>query len=270
MPYGEHEDAFGRLVLAWYRGDRGVREIVERDDGRIDVSGGPAFYFAPLGAWPAVERRALRLVRGRVLDVGVGAGRVSLELQQRGHDVVGIDVSPLAVQVARERGVRDVRLLGLEEVDEGLGQFDTVVMFGNNFGLLRSPAWSRRLLGRLGSVTSDRARILAASNDPTETDDPEHLAYQARNRERRRPIGQLRLRVRHHRLATPWFDYLLASQDEMGQLAAAGGWRLARVLTGERSYYVGVLEKAKAAQASADSPSSSRTSVKKSESAATR
>ena len=52
----------------------------------------------------------MRFVRGRVLDLGCGAGRVGLHLQSRGHDVVGIDVSPLAVEIAGQRGLADVRL----------------------------------------------------------------------------------------------------------------------------------------------------------------
>jgi SAM-dependent methyltransferase len=81
-----------------------------------------------------------------VLDAGVGAGRAALELQRRGRSVVGIDVSSGVVEVARRRGVRDVRLLAFEEVDDSVGQFDTIVMFGNNFGLFGSPSKARRLL----------------------------------------------------------------------------------------------------------------------------
>jgi SAM-dependent methyltransferase len=237
------QDAYGQLVRAYQDGERPT-EIVERDDDFIQASLGPATYFQPLRSWPAVERRSLRWARGRVLDVGAGAGRVALELQRRGHDVVAVDVSPLALEVARERGVRDARLLAFRDVDRSLGTFDTVVAFGNNFGLFESSATARRLLRRLASMTSERARILAASNDPTRTDDPEHLAYQRRNRERGRMPGQLRIRVRYRTSATPWFSYLLASPAEMAELAESGGWRARRFLTDEGSYYVGVLEKA--------------------------
>jgi SAM-dependent methyltransferase len=206
---------------------------------------GAAVYFAPVHKWIGCERRALRLVRGRVLDVGVGAGRVALELQRRGHEVVGIDVSPLALDVARRRGVKDARLLPFHRIEDSLGSFDAVVMFGNNFGLFGGPKRARTLLRRLLRLTSDNARIFGASTGVYDTDDPDHLAYHERNRRRGRMAGELRLRVRHGRYASPWFDYLLVSREEMAALAEAGGWRLVRTIDEpERPYYVGVLEKA--------------------------
>lgn len=240
----ESRDAYGLLVEEWYAGERPA-EIVERDDGFIDAGRGPGSYFDPVRRWPAHERRALRWAGGRVLDIGCGPGRVALELQERGHDVVGIDVSPRAVEVARRRGVRDARVLAFEDVDDRLGAFDTVVAYGNNFGLFGSAAKSRRMLRRLAGLTSDGARILAASRDRTQTDDPDHLAYQRRNAERGRLPGQLRIRVRHRRAKTPWFDYLIATPDEMRELAEVGGWRVRRFVagTGGDGLYVGVLEK---------------------------
>jgi SAM-dependent methyltransferase len=220
-----------------------VHEIVERDDGFIATSRGPEAYFEPVRRWPAVERRALRFARGRVLDVGVGAGRVSLELQRRGHQVVGIDVSPGALEVARERGVEDARLVPFERVGAELGPIDTVVMYGNNFGLFGTGERGPRLLRRLHRVTRPGARIVAGSNDPTQTEEPAHHAYQRRNRERGRLPGHLRLRVRHGDLATPWFDYLLVSPKELSELAGRTGWHVARLVQDEgSSYYVAVLQ----------------------------
>jgi SAM-dependent methyltransferase len=214
------------------------QEIIERDDGFINAS--TIGYFAPVAQWPAVERGALRWARGRVLDAGVGAGRTALELQRRGRSVVGIDVSPGAVEVARGRGVRDVRLLAFEEVDESVGHFDTIVMFGNNFGLFGSPSKAKRLLRRLRPLAN---RIVAGSNDPYATADSAHLAYQERNRKRGRMAGQLRLRVRYRDLIGPWFDYLIVSPDEMATILEGTQWRIRRLLEQSGSgYYVAVLE----------------------------
>ena len=54
---------------------------------------------------PPLEQEAVRLCRGRILDVGAGSGCHSAELKERGHEVVAIDISELSVSVMRERGI---------------------------------------------------------------------------------------------------------------------------------------------------------------------
>lgn len=185
----------------------------------------------------------MRWARGRVLDVGCGSGRVALQLQSRALHVTGIDLSPLAIQVARARGVRDARLMALDDISPELGLFDTVVMFGNNFGLFGSAAGAARRLRVLGSITNPAAKILAGSLHAYKTEDPVHLTYHRRNKALGRMAGQARLRIRHRQWATPWFDYLLVSPQEMDELARAGGWRLYRLIEDGNPYYVGVLVK---------------------------
>lgn len=234
-------DAFGREVCAYFEHRESVAEVIERDDGWIGTSGGPAAYFAPFRRWPASDRAAMRFVRGRVLDVGCGAGRVALHLQRRGHQVVGIDNSPGAASVARRRGVRDVRVMAFTEVSPKLGWFDSVVMLGNNFGLFASEQRAKTMLRRLARMAD---RIIATTNDPYATDDPEHLAYHERNRARARMAGQLRIRVRYGTAATPWFDYLLVSESEMRRLVSGTGWQLSRViLQPDSGFYAAVLDR---------------------------
>ena len=142
-----HRDAFGHQVWAYFKDHRSPAEIVERDDGFVSFSENTAWYFGDVRRWSASERRAIRLARGhRALDVGCGAGRVALHLQERGFDVTAIDNSPLVVKTARARGVRDARLLPFENITQfERDTFDTVVMFGNNFGLFGSRARATRI-----------------------------------------------------------------------------------------------------------------------------
>ena len=236
------DDAYGEILLAALDGKDPV-EIVEREDGFISASVmGPGLYLAPFRRWPAHHRHAMRFVRGRVLDIGCGGGRVCLHVQERGGEAVGIDVSPGAIEVCRRRGVRDARLLAVEQLDTSLGRFDTVVMLGNNLGLLAAPDAGRATLRRLHELTTGRGRIVAESRDVTRTDDPVHLRYHADNRRRGRLPGQIRIRVRHRDAATPWFDYLMVSPAELEQLVDGTGWELARVLESDDTY-VAVLEK---------------------------
>jgi SAM-dependent methyltransferase len=238
----EESDAYGAMLLAGLEGSD-VVEIVERDDGFIDASRfGTALYLAPFRRWPAHHRAAMRHVRGRVLDVGAGGGRVALHLQERGHDVVAIDASPGAVEVCRRRGVRDARVLSVYEVDESLGELDTIVMMGNNFGLFASVRKAKRLLRRFHRLTSERGRIVAETRDVHTTDDPAHLAYLERNRRRGRMPGQIRIRVRYRLHATPWFDYLMVSPEELAGILEATGWTLGQTIESEDTY-IAVIEK---------------------------
>ena len=118
------QDAYGQIYLALLEG-REAQEIMERDDGLI-YAGDPADYFAPYRRWPAVEKRAMRAVRGRVLDVGCGAGRVSLYLQSRGHAVVAIDESPLAIDVVKRRGVSHAEVRSLADLDGSMGALQSL------------------------------------------------------------------------------------------------------------------------------------------------
>jgi hypothetical protein len=127
-------------------------------------------------------------------------------------------------------------------VDATLGMFDTIVMLGNNFGLFASRAKARRLLRRFHDLTSDRGRIVAETRNIYDTEDPDHLGYHERNRRRARMAGQIRMRVRHRKLKTPWFDYLMVSRKELEQLLAGTGWRLARTLDADDTY-IAVIEK---------------------------
>jgi SAM-dependent methyltransferase len=236
------QDALGTVFQAAFRG-RHEAILIDRDDGYIDFDYSPAYYFAPFRKWPARQRQAIRLARGRVLDIGCGAGRVALYLQDKGLRVTAIDNSPLAVNVCRRRGIKDARVLPIEQISPHLGLFDTIIMYGNNFGLVGSFNKARRLLRRMHRMTAPDARILAETNDPYATSNPDHLTYHRRNRRRGRMPGQLRFRVRYRSLATPWMDYLMVSLAEMRKIIAGTGWRLKRCFRSGGSVYVVALEK---------------------------
>ena len=226
-PLTSEQDAFGHAVWDHYHGTNAF-EIIERSDGLITTSSGPSMYLAEPAFWAQQEREALeRHAHGRVLDIGCNAGRHALYLQQHGLDVLGVDNSPLAIAVAKERGLRNAEVLSIDELSSRLGTFDTVLMLGNNFGLFANAAKARRLLRRFRSFTRPGATLIAESLNVYETRDPDHLAYQAANRACGRMSGQIRLRCRDKRFATPWFDYLMVSPAEMAELVDGTGWRVA-------------------------------------------
>ena len=238
-------DAFGAELLAQYRDlSRAILEISEREDGLIAASPWPPRYFGDFRDWSKRERQAVRLVKGRVLDVGCGAGRFALHLQKQGNEVTAIDNSPGAVEVSRLRGVRKALLRPIEEIGKfPAGSFDTVIMMGNNFGLFGSFHKARRLLRDFARITSQEGQIIAQTVDPYQTEEPSHLAYQRYNRRRGRMSGQIRIRIRHGRIIGPWFDYLLVSQSELKKIVSGTAWRVDRIISDKGPGYTVVLKK---------------------------
>ena len=231
----------GPRPLAGGRVPRPVIEIIERDDGLIN--GAPAgHYLAERAEWQPHDHRALRLVRGAVLDIGAGAGRTALELQKRSMAVTGLDTSAGAIEVARKRGLRDTVLNTVDGYARSPARYDTFLMLGNNIGLLENRDRAPVFLAALATLAAPGARIVAHGTDPYGTTDPVHVGYHERNRSRGRLGGQLRLRLRYRLLATEWFDYLVCSPAELESLLAGTRWRLKTVDTGDHPYYLAVLE----------------------------
>ncbi|MEZ5358093.1 MAG: class I SAM-dependent methyltransferase [Candidatus Zixiibacteriota bacterium] len=238
-------DAYGREIYDYYNGDRKAYELVERDDGYIDLSTGPSVYFAEFKNWSANEKQAIKFARGRVLDLGCGAGRVLLHLKSKGLDAAGLDTSPLALDVCRKRGLTNLYQRSITKMGKDMGQFDTFVMFGNNFGLFGSFKRARWLLKKMYNLSSDNARIIATTCDPGNTTFEPHLQYHKLNRKRGRMIGQIRLRIRYRGYKSSWFDYLLVSEKEMRDILKSTGWELKKVFDVNAPIYSVVIEKAK-------------------------
>lgn len=238
------QDAYGRQVFDYMKGRTDVSEIVERDDGFFGVSAGARYYFAAYEDWHEREKKAIRYVKGRVLDIGCGGGRVSLYLQKKGFDVTGVDVSPLAIRVCKMRGLRKAFVRPITRVSLKLGRFDTLLMFGNNFGLFGSPMRAKWLLERFYNMTAKDGRIIAESLDPYKTDDPDHRTYHSYNKRRGRMGGQVRIRVRYRKYVTPWFDYLLVSEREMRNALKGTRWVLKHTLRSPSGAYIAIIGKA--------------------------
>lgn len=239
------QDAYGQEMLDFHQG-KAVIEIIERDDGLVTASpNNPQGYYASYPDWPMHQQEAMRYVKGRTLDVGCGAGRVCLYLQEQGYPVTGIDNSPLAIEVSRQRGVRNLNLTSITQVSKRrLGEFDAILMLGNNFGLFGSLQRARRLLRRFHRMTSSHGRIIAESTQIYQTDDPIHLGYHEFNRQRGRMPGQLRLRILHRKIKGPWFDYLLVSQDEMQAILQDTGWQVTQFIDSPAGpQYVAIIDK---------------------------
>lgn len=238
----EYQDAYGAELRTFLKTGAKI-EIVERDDGYIDYNEGIPYYFAPYEEWADYEKEAIEYAFGSVVDVGCGAGRVALHLQNKGFFVIGIDNSPGAIRICKGRGIKSLRNIPFTKIDKSLGPIDSFLLFGNNFGLFGSYKRAKWLLRRLKSISSKNAIIIAQATDPYKTKDPNHLAYHDLNRKRGRMPGQLRIRIRHKKYIGSWFDYLFVSKKELEQIIEGTGWEIRKYIDSQNASYTAILKK---------------------------
>ncbi len=112
---------------------------------------------------PELERTALEMAQGRILDVGAGSGCHSVALAKMGKDAVAIDISPLSVEVMRERGV-DARKVNLYD-ESFIEKFDTVLMLMNGTGIIGTLENMPSFFARMRQVMNPGGCLLIDSSD---------------------------------------------------------------------------------------------------------
>ncbi len=236
-------EVFGKGIWAFFQGEEAI-EFIERDDGFIALSTVIPSYFAQFKDWPKIQKQAIKYAHGRVLDVGAGAGRVSLYLQKKNFNVAAIDNSGLAIKICKKRGVKQAKLLPIENISNFKPNiFDTIIMFGSNFSLFGNLKKAKRLLKSFHKITSPNALIIAETKDPHKTKDPVHLEYINSNKKKGKLPGQTRIRVRFKKYMGNWFEYLIVSKTEMKEILKDTGWKVKRFIDSDKSFYIAIIEK---------------------------
>jgi SAM-dependent methyltransferase len=222
-------DAFG-AAMRQYQKDGSAKEVIERSDGYIS-SNDLGKYFDHYSNWNRLDQSIIARASGKILDIGCGAGRHSLYLQEQGFDVLGIDSSPGCVSVASKQGVSNTQTLAIENLLQVHNPpFDSVLLLGANLGLLGSISKGRRILKSLASITSPAARIIGTTNDYSRTTDPRHIAYHQYNRNRSRLPGTVTIRVRWCEYISEWFDYVLFTKEDLQVILHGTSWELSDTL----------------------------------------
>lgn len=156
-------DAMGAAIMDYHR--NGKADVLRVFSSQFEEDEIPVEdLFREYDVMPELERLALELAEGDILDVGAGSGCHSLALQKMGKHPVAIDISPLSVEVMKERGV-DARQINL--YDESFAErFDTVLMLMNGTGIIGTldnmPVFferMRQLLKPDGSVLIDSSDL---------------------------------------------------------------------------------------------------------------
>ena len=155
-------DLLGEVIRKHYFEGR-VNEVGLMIDGEEDEPMSSAHFFRGRQEVNEAETVALSLCRGRVLDVGAGAGCHALILQELGFDVVAVEKSEGGCEVMRSRGVKEVLELGGMDVNAGM--FDTILLLMNGFGIAGTEQGLIELLLHLKGMLAPGGKILGDSTD---------------------------------------------------------------------------------------------------------
>ncbi|MHA2029905.1 MAG: class I SAM-dependent methyltransferase, partial [Candidatus Kariarchaeaceae archaeon] len=218
-------DAFGEIFLDHHRNNQPVHYSIEREDGYINAMDS-SLYFNDSTKWHKDDLELLKFVKEPILDIGCGAGRHSLYLQEKGFDVMALDNSPKAIKVCQERGIKKTKIGSIFGLTKLKDTYSTFLMFGNNINLAGSYYGNIGFFQELTRLANENARIIGTYRSPVPTNAQYHLDYHEINRTYGNPIGQTVIRVRYKHLYSQWVPFYLPTQQEFREILNKSGWIL--------------------------------------------
>ncbi len=157
-----------------------------------------------LGPLTAADEDVLARAAGPVLDVGCGPGRHVLALARRGSLAIGVDVSPVAVRIARQRGATVLQLSVFDRLPSA-GRWGTALLLDGNIGIGGRPT---ALLERVARLLRPGGLVLAELDAPGT------------------PGGRTRIRLEADEQISDWFRWAHVAADAIGGHASAAGLRV--------------------------------------------
>lgn len=178
---------------------------------------------------PDVERCAMDICEGKVLDIGAGVGIHSMILQQRGYEVTALEISAAAIQIMNERGVKSILnkdIFGLES-----GKYDTLLLLMNGIGLVGTLQRLETFLNHVKKLLAHDGQILLDSSDIMylyeDIPMPEENYY-----------GELTYKYEYQKKEGEWFNWLYVDQLTLGKIADKCGYNSHVIFEDDNDHYL--------------------------------
>jgi 2-polyprenyl-3-methyl-5-hydroxy-6-metoxy-1,4-benzoquinol methylase len=155
-------DVLGDAVLDYQKGNYTEDIITFSSLAEEDVMPLP-YLFRNFSAMPILEQKALQLCKGKVLDIGCGAGSHSLFLQKKGFEVVALDNSKGAIETSKLRGVKNT--IQADIYDFKNEKFDTLLLLMNGIGMVGTLNHLDQYFKHLKKLLHPGGQILLDSSD---------------------------------------------------------------------------------------------------------
>ena len=161
------KDLFGKAILD-YQTNNSPADLITATSISDEDEMSVAYLFRSFEEMPVLEQKALQLAKGTILDVGCGAGSHSLYLQKEQKlEVTSIDISENAVQACKLRGLQNVNVQNILEMEvDGLHvKFDTILLLMNGTGIFGTLKNTPQFLQKLKTLLNPKGQILIDSSD---------------------------------------------------------------------------------------------------------
>jgi hypothetical protein len=200
------------------------------EDEEID----PAWFFRTYPEMPELEKVAVDLCRGIILDVGAGAGCHALELQNRGLRVWALEQSRLACRVMKDRGILNLIQEDLFTFNEG--RYDTIILLMNGAGIAGTLSGLKKLLLHLKALLQVNGQIILDSSDINylfEEEDGSVWIDLANDQY----YGEMIYTVKY-KAHTKTFPWLFVDFETLSVVALAAGLKAEKVTDGESNDFL--------------------------------
>ena len=228
------KDLFGKAILDFQTNNSPENLITETSISEADEMS-VAYLFRSYAEMPKMEQKALQLAKGKILDVGCGAGSHSLTLQNdRNLDVFSIDISPYAIQACQLRGLKNAKVQDIMELENE--KFDTILLLMNGTGIFGTLKETPNFLQKLKSLLNPNGQILIDSSDIIYMfdEDDDGVKWIDRNGY----YGELTFTVSYKKETEDQFSWLYLDYNTLQNAAFAKGLQCELILEGEHFDYL--------------------------------
>jgi SAM-dependent methyltransferase len=157
------KDLFGKAILDFQTNNYPEDLITETNISEADEMS-VAYLFRNYNEMPKIEQKALQLAKGKILDIGCGAGSHSLFLQNdRNLDITSIDISPNAIKACHLRGLKNAKVQNILTVENE--KFDTILLLMNGTGIFRTLNEIPLFFNKLKELLNPNGQVLIDSSD---------------------------------------------------------------------------------------------------------
>ena len=229
-------DVFGQAIKAFYESEDESLEIEVFSDLAGDEHIPVSYFFREGEDLPDVEQKALSLSKGKILDIGAGAGTHTLHLLEQGKEVVALEKSQLCCDVMEERGVNEIIQ---DDFYAYTGEkYDTILLLMNGIGIAGTNDKLPAFLNHCKSLLNKNGRILIESSDIIymfEDEDGSYLIDLNAGY-----YGNMNYTIQFDSDQEN-FDWLYAAYDILADVAEICGMKAKKVMDGEHYNYLAEL-----------------------------